>query len=110
MPDNLRVINFEGPVSIGTIQSWKQLLATALDGGHDCILNFSRASDADLTIIQLVVSAKMHAKELGLGCQIGTQASASFLETAWLCGILRTPSMPAGGLDKAFDNYLGPVV
>lgn len=110
MPDNLRILNFDGDVSISSIAGWQELIRSTLAQGLNCIFNLSRSTGADLSVIQLILAAKIHAASLKLNCQIAASVSQEILECAWLCGIIDRPDYPPKSLDRAFDDYLGPKV
>lgn len=104
MSEHLKVLTFEGILGIERAEEMKAQLLAVMVPDNSLIINLSRVEWIDLSILQILVSAKKTALENQISLQFSKQISESVLTAFRSCGI--SPNNGGTDLDRIIEDYL----
>ncbi len=106
MADSLKVLSYEGVLGIEKAENLSSIWKSLILEGYSLIINLSRVEAVDLSIIQLLISAKISAGHLGLSVQIANLISPAALTVFVLCGLVAPGDLNGRDLDNAIDAFI----
>ena len=106
MSENLKVLTFEGILGIERAEEMKAQLLALLVPDNCLIINLSRVEWIDLSILQLLISAKKTALSKKISLQFSKQISEPVLAAFRSCGISRDVGPNNNNLDQIIEDYL----
>jgi len=97
-------ISLSGPQTIARIEETHATLVAAMTKATDLVVDCSDVTEADLTLVQVLLGARRDAESAGHRLTLAHPANGALAQTLLAAGFARPGSLPAAWIDAFWSG------